>query len=481
MRLCWLRNGALLGLTFCLAAGAPARGEDWQAARDRAAQLLSGMIRIESVNPPGGETPAARLLADALTGRGIENQVLEGAPGRGNVVARLPATHPDGRGPILLLSHLDVVPADPEAWAFPPFSGAIRDGHVFGRGALDDKGHGVVFVEALALLHESGRPRGRDLVFAATAGEEVDGAGAIWLIENHWDLLGPPVAVWNEGGASTSLPEAAGRIVHSIATGEKRSLWLTLVTHGEGGHGSTPVADSANDRLIRALARISEWETPIRITPGVGLAMQRLAETLPPLAAFVARNAGNPLVQLLAGDRLTASRTLNAMVRDTISITVLKSGLKHNVIPRRAEARLDIRLLPDTDAAAFIRMLETVIDDPEVEIVLPERGLPPVIPASPAEHEIFAAIEAEMERSLPGGVTVPVQANGATDSLFFRARGVPAYGFLPVQVDAELGGTMHGLDERIPLVELERAVRVTTAVLARITQPSDSGPSDGKR
>jgi acetylornithine deacetylase/succinyl-diaminopimelate desuccinylase-like protein len=451
--------------------GEPSDSEDWRAARDRAAELLSQLIRIDTVNPPGGETPAAERLSAALAARGIQSQVLEAAPGRGNVIARLPATEPDGRGPILLLSHLDVVPADPEAWSFPPFSGAIRDGHVFGRGALDDKGQGVVFVEALSLLQESGLPRGRDLVFAATAGEEVDGMGAQWLIENHWERLGPPSAVWNEGGASTPLAEAGGRIVHGIATGEKRSLWLSLITRGEGGHGSMPVADSANDRMVRALTRVAEWETPIRVTPGLELAMERLSEDLSPIEAFAARNAGNPLVQLIAGERLTASRSLNAMLRDTISITVLKSGLKHNVIPRLAEARLDVRLLPDTDAAAFVGALEAVIDDAEVEIVLPESGLPAIIPASPTEHEIFVAIEAEIEHRLPGGMTLPVQANGATDSLLFRARGIPAYGYIPMNLGPELSAAMHGLDERVPLEELERAVRVTTAVLERLTKP----------
>ena len=305
-------------------------------------------------------------------------------------------------------------------------------------------------------------------------GREVDGSGAQWLIANHWARLGPPVAVWNEGGASAPLLEAGGRIVQRIATGEKRSLWLRLVTRGEGGHGSTPVRDGANDRMVRALARVADWETPVRITPGVGEALRRLADTMSPIEGIVLRNLDQPLVRFLAGDRLTASRTLNAMVRDTISLTVLKSGLKHNVIPRSAEARLDVRLLPDTDAAAFLRDLEAVIDDPEVEVVLPERGLPPIVPGSPADNELFVALEAEMARELPEGIAVPVQSNGATDSLFFRARGVPAYGYIPMKVGPELGASMHGLDERVPLEELERAVRVTTRVLARLTRPSGS-------
>ncbi len=455
----------------CLVAIAAAVGVHAEGEPAPVATLLAQAIRIESVNPPGGETPVARLLARALEDRGIEAIVLEGAPGRGNVVARLPATEPDGRAPLLLLAHLDVVPADPSAWSFAPFSGDIRDGAVWGRGALDDKAHAAVFVEALGLLAASGAPRGRDLVFAGTAGEEVDGAGAQWLIEHHWERLGPPAAVWNEGGASTALPEAGGRIVNGIATGEKRSLWLTLVAEGEGGHGSMPVANGANERLVRALARIASWEVPARITPSVGMAFRRLGGTMSGLEGFAVARLENPLVRWFAGGALRESRTLNAMVRDTVALTVLDSGIKHNVIPRRAEAKLDVRLLPDTDAASFVADLARVIDDPEVRIQLPERGLPPVIPASPTDHEIFRAIEAATAKELPGSLTLPMQANGATDSLFFRARGVPSYGYFPVLLPAELTASMHGLDERIPLAELDRAVRLTVEALTTLARP----------
>ena len=423
------------------------------------------------MNPPGGETPVAELLATTLRNRGIDAEVLEAAPGRGNVIARVPATDPDGRGALLLLAHLDVVPADPDAWSLPPFSGAVRDGFVHGRGALDDKGHAVVLLEALALLAERTGQRGRDVVFAGTAGEEVDGMGVQWLIANHWKALGPPVAVWNEGGASAPLAEAGGRLVHGIATGEKRALWLSLVAEGEGGHGSTPIEGSAPGRLVRALARIEAWETPIRISPEVGESMRRVAERLPGLEGFVLGRLGNPIVQALIGDRLIASRTINAMVRDTVSLTGLEAGIKHNVIPPRAEARIDVRLLPDTDAAEFVRELTRVIDDPEVRVVLPESGLPPMIPASPSDHEVFRAIEAEMQRESPDGIAVPMQANGATDSSFFRARGVPAYGYMPIELGNELGATMHGAGERVPVVELERAVRVTLRTLVRLTRP----------
>lgn len=461
-------------LCALLVFAAPAAAEpDWPAAGRETAELLAGAIRIDTTNPPGREGEAARHFARYLEAHGIRAERLESAPGRSSVIARLPATAPDGSGAVLLLSHLDVVPADPVEWRVPPFGGEIREGAVWGRGALDDKGHGAVFAAALALVAASDRPRRRDLVFCASTDEEMGGAAGIeWLIERHWAALGPPALVWNEGGASAPLDALGGIVANGVATTEKRALWLTLVTEGEGGHGSQPVRDAANDRLVRALARVSAWETPLRLTPTVAEQFARLEARLElpwNLALAVLQLPGGLRVggPFLTGDRLT-----NAMVRDTVALTGLRSGLKHNVIPGRAEATLDVRLLPDTDAAAFLRELEAVIADPEVRVRLPEGGAPAASAASPWQSELFEAIASEMERELPGSVTLPVQTTGGTDSEPFRRRGIPAYGFLPALLSAELNRTIHGPDERFPLAELERALRVTTRVLERLVAPA---------
>jgi acetylornithine deacetylase/succinyl-diaminopimelate desuccinylase-like protein len=457
---------------FLLVAGPAGAAEpDWPAAGRDAAELLAGAIRIDTSNPPGAETAAARYFARYLKGRGLRAEVVESAPGRGSVIARLPATAPDGSGAILLLSHLDVVPADPAEWQAPPFGGEIRDGAVWGRGALDDKGHAVVFAAALAHLAASERPRRRDLAFCASADEEMAGAAGVgWLVERRWDALGPPALVWSEGGASAPLDALGGIVANGIATTEKRALWLTLVAEGEGGHGSQPVANAANDRLVRALARISAWETPLRLTPTVTEQLDRLAVRLafPWNLALAALELPGGLA--LGGRFLTEDRLTNAMVRDTVALTGLRSGVKHNVIPGRAEATLDVRILPDTDAAAFLRELEAVIGDPLVRVVLPEGGVPPPSQASPWQGELFEAIAAEMERELPGSVTLPNQTTGGTDAEVFRRRGVPAYGYLPALLSAELNRSIHGADERFPLPELERALRVTTRVLERLVR-----------
>jgi acetylornithine deacetylase/succinyl-diaminopimelate desuccinylase-like protein len=431
-------------------------------------------VQIDTTNPPGQERAAADYLAAFFAESGIQVRVIEPAPGRANLLARLPANRPDGSGAILLLSHMDVVPADPAAWSFAPLSGAIRDGAVYGRGALDDKGHGAVFAEALALLKASDAPRRRDLVFCATADEEVFGdLGAAYMVAHHWDELGPPVVVWNEGGASSRVTNLGGLTLNGIASTEKRVLWLHLIAEGEGGHGSQPVRDAANDRLVRALERVLAWETPLRASSAVVEQMRRVGERLDFPLGLALRSVDNPLLLQLFSGFFTGDRLTNAMLRDTISLTMLESGLKHNVIPRRARAALDIRLLPDTDAAAFLEELAAVIDDPGIRIERVEQELPEIIAGSPVDNELFRAIELEMARELPGSVTVPLQTTGGTDSLYFRRRGVPAYGFLPALLDGELNRSIHGLDERLPLAELERSLRVTTRVLERLVVPQD--------
>ncbi len=470
------RAAGVLAAALWLAAAPPearAAEPDWPRAAADTAALLSELIRHDTTNPPGNETPAARHLERFLEARGIPGRVYESAPGRGSLVARLAATEPGGlgEGALLLLSHLDVVAADPDSWTFPPFSGAIRDGHVYGRGALDDKGQAAVFAVALSLLERSGEPRRRDVVLCAAADEEVGGGlGVPWLMEHHWEELGPPAVVWNEGGGSARVPLLGGRVLNGIATTEKRALWLRLVAEGEGGHGSQPVRDSAGDRLVRALRRIVDHETRRRITPTVAETFARVAPNMGLVRGWLMGQLDRPFVLALAGGQLEGSRITNAMIRDTIAVTGLRAGLQQNLIPRRAEALLDVRLLPDTDALDFLAELAGVIDDPSVRIENTMGQLPPVVAASPWENPLFLALEEVLAEEIPEGVTAPLQTTGATDSLYFRQRGVPAYGYFPALLSDELNASIHGLDERVPVAELERAVRVTWQVLRRLTR-----------
>ncbi|HKJ24401.1 MAG TPA: M20/M25/M40 family metallo-hydrolase [Myxococcota bacterium] len=447
---------------------------DWGAVRDATAGLLASYVRIDTSNPPGDELRAARFVARFLEAQGIEARVYESAPGRGNVCGRLRATAPDGRGAILLLHHLDVVPADPDAWSFPPFSGAIRDGFVYGRGAIDDKGHGAIQLVAFALLARSDAPRARDVVLCATAAEETrgEGVGVDWMLAHHPAALGPPVAVWNEGGGAMRAPPLGDRPVAAIAVSEKRGLWLTLVAEGEGGHGSQPIRDSANRRLVRALARIDRFATPWRVPAPVAETLDRLAGALDFPWSLLSRLARHRIFLRLAGPWIEDVPMAQGFVRDTIALTRLDAGFKHNVIPRRAEASLDVRLLPETDAKVFLAALEEVIDDPNVRIEVPPGELPGRTEPSPWDDELFRAIETETKAEFEDALVLPIMMTAGTDSKFFREIGIPAYGFIPGLLDRELTASIHGLDERIPVTALETGVRVTYRTLGRLVAPS---------
>ena len=487
------RAAARLALLALLAAASqPERGvagePDWNAIGAEAARALSGYVQIDTTNPPGNELAGALYLKRFFDAEGIASQLYESAPGRATLVARLPATGggAPAAGPVLLLSHIDVVPADPSAWSFPPFSGAIENGAVYGRGAIDDKGQGIAHAFAFALLHRLGTPLDRDFVFAATASEEAGlDVGADWMVEHHWDALGPPVVVWNEGGLSTHTPIASGRILNAISNTEKRALWMTLRATGEGGHGSQPIPNGASDRVVRALYRIETHPTPLHITPTVEETLRRTSLVADFPLSFALRNISNPLVLRLVQPEFERSRVTNAMVRDTIALTGLRAGQKHNVIPRTAEAMLDVRLLPDTDANAFLGWLKQVIDDPSVEIqlepdgdvtafrswrqrVLGDPDAP--VPESPVDNELFHGLESELANDFPDALSVPLQTTGGSDSKWFRARGVPAYGYLPALGDDALLATIHGVDERMPVAELTRAVRLEYRTLVRLAR-----------
>jgi acetylornithine deacetylase/succinyl-diaminopimelate desuccinylase-like protein len=462
---------ALAGATG--AAAEPAPEPDWPAAGQEAARLLSELIRIDTSNPPGRETPAAEHLRRFFAAEGIEAEVFEARPGRGNVVARVRAAGPQpAEDAVLLLAHLDVVPADPDAWAVPPFSGAIVDGVVHGRGAIDDKGQAVVHALALALLERTGVALRRDIVFCGSAGEETEGehVGVDWMIDERWEALGPPAVVWNEGGFATQSSLAPGRVLAAVATSEKRALWITLVAEGRGGHGSQPHGEGAVDVLLPALERVRDWKRPLRVTDAVAESFSRLADANPLPRSLLFRYARNRLLLAIAQPFLPDDGLVVPMLQDTLSLTGLSGGTKHNVIPRRATATLDVRLLPDSDAQAFLRELGQVIDDPRVRIEVQQDPLPAPEPTSPADHELLRAIEAEMERELPGSLTLPFQTVGGTDSKWFREKGIPAYGLVPVLASRELVATMHGLDERVPIEELERGVRITYRALRRVAE-----------
>jgi acetylornithine deacetylase/succinyl-diaminopimelate desuccinylase-like protein len=445
---------------------------EWDAIRSDATATLSRYVQFDTANPPGNEMAAARWLADQLRQRGITDDVTiyEPAPGRGLVIGRIvgsesPATSSaESPKPLVLNHHIDVVPADPAQWSHPPFAGEVAEGYVWGRGTLDTKNLGVMHLLALEHLLKQGVRFKRPIIFLAVPDEETGGSqGTRWLVENHLDELAPEW-VWDEGGGGFTgfLGDAP---VFGVAVAEKQIQHLRLVATGEPGHGAMPHDNNANVTLMRALGRLLK-PRPIRVNQVTAAMFCDLAKTQGFPTSLIMRHLNNPVILKLAGPKLTANREINAMLRDTISLTMLQSGYKVNVIPERAEAGIDCRLLPDTDAAEFHRWLETTIGDERVRVEAIETSAPTMI--SPIDGPFFDAVRHALARHVPNGIAFPLQTPGGTDSRYFRARGIPGYGFGPFVTDLKELRRVHGIDERISVENLELGVKIACDIIAEL-------------
>ncbi|RMF23535.1 MAG: M20/M25/M40 family metallo-hydrolase [Deltaproteobacteria bacterium] len=436
---------------------------DWRSVRDEATELLRQYIRIDTTNPPGGEQAGAEFLRERLDADGIASTLYEAAPGRVSIAARLPRVVASELRPIVLLSHIDVVPAEPEHWQVDPFAGELIDGVIWGRGALDMKGMAVMELLATVLAKRLDLPLERDIVFLAVADEEEGGEfGIRYLAREHPELLEADV-VLNEG--AYGFREFMGRPVKMFAVGpsEKSPCWLRLVARGRPGHASVPHGDNAVERLVAALARISAAERRKRVSAPVE-AMLRTLATEGFLPADLDPTA-EEVVEMLA----SADGHLAAVTSDTINLTSLRAGGKHNVIPASAEATLDCRLLPGTNPDEFVAELERLIDDSSIEIV---RVLEHVSGESSLDAPPVAAIRDVVAATYgEDGMVLPVLSPGFTDSHAFRAAGVPAYGFIPALLTREELATIHGHNERISQENLELGTRILFEVVRRLACP----------
>lgn len=452
----------------------------------RTAQLLAELIRIPSVNPPGGEKKLAERIAAELAGAGLETRVIPtprttpSDPPRAAVWSRLP-----GRGirpPLILLSHLDVVPAVAEDWLHPPFAGVIEGGVVHGRGALDAKGVTAVHISTLLELAGREEPLDRDIIFLATPDEETGGrAGAQYIVRQHPELLAGAEFLLTEGG---SIRPARGprEGMHpvppmwGVTVTEKGPCWLELKTRGTAGHGSAPRPNAAVPRLVEALDRVRRIETPIHVLDEVSFMFRALAPSAPPED----REGFAALGQSLANDssfrrRFLANPGYNALVRDTISITVLEAGTSTNVVPGDATARLDVRLLPGEDCAAFAGALSDVIADPLVEVetllAFPSRS-------SSADTPLFEAIARVARRETPEAIVVPRMIGGFTDAHWFREKEIVAYGFVPRWLSRADTGGVHGVNEKVSTANLEAGVVTLLAILDELDtlSPDEAAP-----
>jgi acetylornithine deacetylase/succinyl-diaminopimelate desuccinylase-like protein len=452
-------HGTRTALLFlvALALHTGARASEFAAA---APERLVAYLRIDTINPPGNESRGVAFLAAVLQEAGIDYQTAESAPGRGNLWARLEG----GDAPALvLLHHIDVVPADPRYWTTDPLGGEIRDGYVWGRGALDMKGTGIMQLQAFLALHAAGRPLSRDVILVATADEEAGGRyGAGWLLEHHPEIFANAGFLLNEGGSGGRVGE---QLVFNVEVTQKVPLWLRLTARGNPGHGSTPQATTAVTRLLRAGDRIAETAFPARVLPAVASMFEALAPFQPP--ELKGRYA-NPAAAVADDDFLRYLQQTNpgahALLRNTCSITRLAGSDKINVVPTEASMELDCRLLPDQDPGAFIDDLAVVVNDPQVEIETLMSFTPAV---TGTDTPLYRAINAGVAERHPDAVVIPSVSTGFTDSHFFRDRGIVSYGFSPVVVPPEDRGGVHGNNERIAVDSLVDGTRFMIDLLQR--------------
>jgi len=430
--------------------------------RERAAELLSEAIRTQTVNPPGGEAALARRLAARLGRAGLEHRLIptpspEQGPQRAAVWGRLEGS--GDRPALVLLSHLDTVPADASEWSVDPFAGEIWGGFVWGRGALDSKGVTITHLMTLIELAAAEAPLERDLIFLATPDEETGGRlGAGWIASEHPELLEGAGYPLTEGGGiqidpGTTQPRPP---VWGVTLTEKAPCWLELRARGRGGHSSAPSPDAAVPRLVAALDRIRRAESSVRVLTEVDQMFQALA----PLAPEWDREGFRDLPTALENDEAFRRRFLddpsqNALVRNTVSITVLEGAAKTNVAPSMARAQLDARLLPGESCQDFGEAIEELIDDSAIEI---EEILSFPARASERDTALFHAIEELAGRQDPPGVVIPRMIGGFTDAHWFRGLGMVAYGFVPRALSSEESRRVHGVDERFSVEALAESI-----------------------
>lgn len=439
---------------------------------EEATNLLSELIQIDTTNPPGNEIEAAKYLAKDLEKDGFKCELFESAPGRGSVVTRLKGA---GKGPsLLLLSHLDVVAADPTEWSVPPFSGKVKNGFVWGRGALDMKGMTAIEAMVLKLLKRNGVKLKGDVILAATADEEKGGeAGAGWLTRRHPEKVKADYVI-NEGGGM-AMP-MGGTDVFTIQTAEKGINWFRVKAKGRPGHGSVPgAADNAIMRMNKVVERLGNHRSKIVLVPIIKQFLTEVSRQNEVVRKAVSAllkdpSVGDQVLDLLAETDRAMAEELRAKLRMTVTPTMIHGGVKENIIPSECEAVFDCRMLPGQTPGSAMDEIKSLLKDIPLEKLQFETiqaNEPSESPADTPLYDLIVKVTREFE---PNCITAPTLLTGGTDSRFFRKMGSPAYGFHPVAADIPYGEmlrTIHGIDERISTANLVFGTSILYNVVER--------------
>ena len=449
---------ALSALLLPVALDAQARPIDWESLARESQSVLAAYLRVNTTNPPGNEILGARFLKSILDREGIESQILdttELGTDRANFYARLRGN--GSKKAIALVHHIDVVPVNPASWSVDPFSGITRDGYIWGRGAIDMKGNGIAQLMAMIALKRSGLPLNRDIVFIGNADEELGSMGAIVFVQRHADLLRDVEYLITEG--ADNLLDSTGKVVYfGVGVAEKRTFWQRLTVNGVPSHGSRPTKQNPVPRLVSALYKISQYQTPLHVTAGVDKFFRDISRTYPEPQRGWLSNVRIALENPRAREWILSDVTWNAILRNTISLTGLNGSNKTNVIPAVATAEIDVRLLPDQDTTEFLRTLTKIVSDTAIHFTHLGNTKAPL--ESPIETDLFRAIERAAHDREPGAfVTTPMET-AATDRPTYRKLGITTYGFSPFKVPrAETQRGMHGNDERLSVDNVAFGVR----------------------
>jgi acetylornithine deacetylase/succinyl-diaminopimelate desuccinylase-like protein len=434
---------------------------------DPTAALLSELIRINTSNPPGRTQALAELLAPRFRAAGFTVEIFP-TPDSAKVhfIARLKG---DGsKRPVLLAAHADVVGVERDRWTVDPFAGEIRDGHVYGRGAIDFKGGLAVFAIAALRLAERKVPLARDVIFMAEADEEGAPMNTSWLARDHWASMDAEFAL-NEGG--WIIKDDAGRVRYvSISTADKAVTGIILTATGTSTHSSMPLPDNPIASLGAAIARIAAYEAPVQLTPESRRFFATLATTSTGDTARWFRQlvSGTPAEVRNADTLISRDPLLHAIMRNTIAPTIIAGGFRSNVIPGSAEATLNLRLIPGTDPRAMVTLIEQLINDPRVKVKLASATPPPVIPASPMETELYQALARESKAQWPTAEVTPYLFQAGTDAAAWRTRGVPVYGIYPFPITNDELRRMHGNDERVSVASLQQGTEMIYRTLLSV-------------
>ncbi len=434
---------------------------NWNKVREDVTDIVRNLIRINTSNPPGNETEAAVYLQKVLGQAGINSTIYEAAPQRGNLVACL-----EGNGknrPLILLAHLDVVDANPTQWTYDPFTGIIAENHIWGRGTLDMKGMLAMEVMALLLYKRSGEIPGRDLILVAAADEESGGVyGMDWLIKQGIPGLEEAEYVINEGGEGKIKD---GVPVYACQNGEKGVLWVKISVPGIPGHASIPSKNNAIVKMTKILSRISRYKQPLTLC---NTTRGYLAQMATQKGAKLPTNHStlDYSLKIFANRHFSKEKSVQAMLYNTISPTVLQAGKKTNVLPDKCELTLDCRLLPGETPENFYERLKDFINDSDVSLEIIQAANPT---ESSTDTRLYQVIEQAVREENPKAFTVPYLSPGGTDSRFFRIRGITSYGFVPILITEAEFQRMHGIDERISLTNLEQGARILYRILREIS------------